>query len=243
MTDKFEWQTNLVRLSFFPPPDFEMNENWWQELTDEIPEVENTNRRTGTHQFEGEHKDGKLILRIQPVRIDWLYLAVDKPEISEPASLGEFEQSTEYFTKLIKQWINTTPVEKFNRIAFGAVVYHTIENVFDGYQLLENKFLQMKPNFDENTSDFLFHINRKRQSNILEDLTINRLSKWSVATFQKLQFAPAPVALPESYALWLELDINSSQHWQGDLSLKNAEDLVEEFLSLGYEVSQEGDIS
>ncbi|MDQ7034545.1 MAG: hypothetical protein Q9P01_06835 [Anaerolineae bacterium] len=100
----------------------------------------------------------------------------------------------------------------------------------------------------ENSSDFFYQINRRRNSNTISNLELNRLSKWSVLKLQTALIrtdiaANQLITLPEAYACRLELDINTIQNFEGELDQDKLSDLFYELINLGKEIATKGDIS
>ncbi len=73
------WQAENFRLTAFLSPSAQFAEqDWWKILTNEVPERKTSEPRIGLQQEEGkftsEKIEGKLVLTIQPTRIDWQLL-------------------------------------------------------------------------------------------------------------------------------------------------------------------------
>ena len=69
-------------------------------------------------------------------------------------------------------------------------------------------------------ADFRYRINRRRDSATLQDSYINRLSTWKVNMYMMTVISPnqlEPVPTPTTYALALELDINTPGDRNGQL--------------------------
>ena len=73
------WQAGILRLTAFPSPAAQLGElTWWKDLVGEPPETKISQPRTGGQQEEGRFDEGrKLVLRIEPTRIDWLLTPID----------------------------------------------------------------------------------------------------------------------------------------------------------------------
>jgi hypothetical protein len=75
---------------------------------------------------------------------------------------------------------------------------------------------------------------------------INRLTKWSVATYQRLQVAVGSGAAEpvsrggEMHACNLELDINTDAKLAGELA--GVSDLFDELVATGLEIAIKGDV-
>jgi hypothetical protein len=97
-------------------------------------------------------------------------------------------------------------------------------------------------------TDVLFQINRPRQNSVgVADLTINRLTKWSVdqVMMQTLlvQVSGGQTVTSEGselILLRLELDINTAPTFRGRLQPDQSEPLYEEMMAMGADISEKG---
>lgn len=243
MTDENVWNAHLLRLTVFPEPEYQSDFNWWKKVVGETHEVENKQPHKSQTQYEGIYQNGKLILRMNPSRIDWLYVALDEPENLGIPTIGLFNEVVEDFTSLMQNWLDLDTIPMFRRIAFGAVLHQSVDSLQKGYEILETKYLRFSPQFDENTSDFLYQVNRKVISQNIPDLSLNRLMKWSVGVSQTVIIMPTQRSLPKTHFVRLELDINSHQEFEGTINSKTAKKLLTELTTLGSEIADNGDIS
>ena len=90
----------------------------------------------------------------------------------------------------------------------------------------------------------------RRDSKVsVDNLKLNRLSKWSVAATQGVlvSFTPSQIAaVPTSrqiYAGRLELDINTAPDFAGELDRGKLSQLFNELMELGTEIAEKGDVS
>jgi hypothetical protein len=101
--------------------------------------------------------------------------------------------------------------------------------------------------------DFLYRVNRRRDSAVLPDLSINRLATWSVGQFvlevqervlgEVREDVEAPVARTETYACILELDINTVP--APEIRVLPGQELPRlfgELVDLGIEIATHGDV-
>src|SRR5262245_26476888 len=91
------WQTALLRLTAFPSPtsaQFDA-EKWWSEIVGETPEKTTSQPKIMLQAAEGLYGAGKLVLNVQPIRIDLLYAALDDNNIEASIpSIGSFLDAT-----------------------------------------------------------------------------------------------------------------------------------------------------
>lgn len=245
------WLAQTLRLTAFPSPVAEIADpTWWNDLVGEPPETRVSHPRKGEQREEGLFEGEKLTLRVQPTRIDWLFASADDQErqLEGIPTVGPFLDSVDIFFSLMRHWFELEACPAVQRLAFGAVLLQPVENREAGYRKLSPylPFVELDP---KGSSDFSYQINRPRDSKLrIPDLTINRLSKWSVATMRGvgLSLSPASVvdyALGEAFfACRLELDINTAQDFQEEISPEQLPAVFQELVDLGREIASEGDI-
>lgn len=253
--DLSAWQVELLRLTAFISPAVEIGEpDWWKVVVGEEPETKVSKAKIGEHQQVGPFQGGRLILRIQPARVDWLFtLASEFPQEesgtgtgteADEGIIGSFPACLDSFAPAMKRWLTTCP--PIQRLAFGAVLTQPVDDRKSGYRLI-GAYLPF-PLDAENSSDFNYQINRPRVSVSVPGLNINRLQRWSVALTQKMQMT---VSLPgkaswlpvgEQHACRLELDINTSQQFEGEFSCDQLPAVLDELIQLGREIAEKGDV-
>ena len=238
------WLAEGLRVTAFPTPENPVIEqSWWLDIAGEVPEKKTTQPRTRVEIEEGPYQNGKLVLSLHPTRIDWQYSA-DQPQGPEVyANVGELSAALHVFTSSMKKWLSFENVPPLNRLAFGAVLLQPVEGIEEGYKLL-SRYLRL--DIDTQASNFLYQINRKRDARTdgMPGLRINRLTKWSVGSFHYyVQIVPGPISpSPIQYACRLELDINTEAEYEKELAHDRLGSLLEEFVQLGKEIVEQGDI-
>jgi len=248
--DLATWKVELLRMTAFLSPGSPIpQQNWWEEICGSSPEVRSSQPRTGVQQDEGLFKDGntqgKLILAVQPFRIDWLLTVEIAPTSFELPSVGSFSESVNSFAQLMNRWLNVSP--NLQRIAFGVNLLLPFESVEQAYQDLPGYFPLNKLDL-KNAQDFNYRINRPRTvDSSIPDLKINRLSSWSVMTFATLQIANTgsytySSTTPSNVAIRLELDINTSTDFSGELSKDKLPEMFAQLVEYAKEIALEGDI-
>lgn len=239
-----DWQTETLRLTAFPSPSATIGQpTWWSDLTGETPENRTTRPREGVFVEQGNWGGRKLSLGMNPTRIDWVFGGIE-----DDSPLSVFSDSLSAFQELMLRWLPQCP--PINRLAFGAVVSAPVENREAGYRQIAAYLphIQLDP---VNSSDFLYQINRSRNSTSgVTSLRINRLSKWSVGMFSviPMNFALQPSRVEvysarQSFACRAELDINTSQEFSSELPQELLPQILKELMSLGQEIILEGDVS
>lgn len=241
-----EWLASTVRLTVFPGLlTLKDSEGWWEELAGQ-PSEQVVNRR-GELQESGSTDKGQFILTVDSVRIDWRIVSIDDSTLlsGDITSLIPFSQSIDYFLEIMMKWLEKKSY-KFERIAFGAELLFPVESRQEAYKELSKYLPSVKLDID-NSSDFLYQINRPRSSqSSISGLQINRLSKWSGLKLSRGYILPTgkPISFPDSdlHFCRLELDINTAAEFNGEIPSKQVPAIFRELVALGREISLKGDI-
>jgi hypothetical protein len=238
------WQIESLRITCFPGSATEFNSgNWWQDVIGEQPENTIIRAKDGFRQDEGHFNERKVVLGVQPIRIDWL---MKSNEEEGELTIGSFQDGLDSFLALMSRWFKISP--PLRRLAFGATLALPVDNRKSGYELIANYLPNVKLD-PIGSSDFLYQINRVRDSQLgILDLVINRLSKWSVVKrgLARIDILPeARVSLfPSSdiFSCRLELDINTSGEYKNDIPSGKLVDVFHELVDLAKEIAVKGDI-
>jgi hypothetical protein len=239
-----------LRLTAFLHPDERPTEPaWWSEVTGTQPEQRISKPARGELQDSGLIGTATLSVSLQPGRVDWFI----SPGPFEPTvdlvvainSVGPFPEQFREFTSMMGRWLPAAP--RIFRMAFGAVVLEQAASKEAGYRKL-GEYLRDVTIDATGSEDLLYQINRPRQSRVIPGLRLNRLSKWSVAYFQRLRvgLAASPAAQPQLgdrvYACRTELDISTPAELSDVLPSGNLSELFTELSELGVEIVNRGDI-
>ena len=244
------WQVESLRLTVFPSLSTQLKpEAWWHNVIGEDAESSTSQPRRKALVQEGAAAGGRLILSVEPTRIDWRLVPIesDKMGVDPFTNLGGLPDAVNAFTSLVRPWFDLETYPETKRLAFGAVLLKLTNNRQSGYQQLA-AYLPFVTLDIENSSDFLYRINRPRRSiSGTHDIHINRLSTWAVRAsgvadlslgLQSTQFT----VVPTSHACQLELDINTDSEFSGELSGEESLMIFRELVDLGLEIVREGDI-
>lgn len=244
-----DWNVELMRFTGFLTPDAQIGEpNWWKDIVGEHSESRVIQARKGHFQDKGPYEEGELILKIEPFRLDWFYRAIQNPEEQDTRStLGLFHDTTKIFINLMNKWFALKDFPPLQRVAFGAIIFQPVESHRAGYERLSEylKSVKLDP---EGSSDFLYQINRPRDSKTdMANLRINRLTKWSVQKIGLIGFVFDEEHRniykgQEIFACRLELDINTVPDPKRRSSAAECQTVFDELVQLAIEISQQGDI-
>jgi hypothetical protein len=243
------WKPQTLRVSGFLAPIKAVEpEKWWEQLVGKAPDDTVARPGRGEWTLTSEFRGNSLGLSVQPGRFDW-WLAPDATKLSSDdykvPVLGEKDEIIGAFTSLMSRWLASSPA--ILRLAYGAVLLSDVGDKVSGYKELARLLPDIKIDL-ENSQDFFYQINRPRKSGVDKTLGINRLSKWSVASFAAFSFAVmAPQNVSSSvgkaaFGCRLELDISTPAELTTPLPTENLSKFLEELVALGEEISTNGDI-
>jgi len=249
--DKDNWVAETIRFTFFPMPEAEINspEDWWEAFVGSPPEQISNKPKEGSTNVSGTLQDEelKLILNIQPERIDWQLIPnVESPD-EMPDNIGNLVDRMPLILEPITNWLNNIDIE-INRIAYGVILLKKAENRASSYETLNS--LLHEVNIDsEGSSDFIYQINRKRPSKHMKGLEINRLSRWSSMAFGKFKIPnigtdsiTTPLTVSQTVSSTrLELDINTSATSTNNIQEESRDAIINELIELGNEIADNGD--
>lgn len=245
------WEAESLRFTAFPIPASPIEDvRWWQSIVGQPPEVEVKRPREGGIRAEGSFEVGKLILETLPFRIDLRLIPSTEVSATTPgfATIGKFNETLVPFTKVINKWLSLDSCPETQRIAFGAVLLASVDSRESGYRQLA-AYLPSVDIDAEHSIDLLYQINRPRKSTTkISNLTINRLSKWSVAVIFGGDFFVESAQLsyrekPQKHvACRLDLDISTNVGQREPLPRDRIPSILLEFMDVAKEIVIEGDI-
>jgi hypothetical protein len=236
-----ELEVEFLRATAFTtdaiPPAY--GEEMWRKVVGTEAESVTRKPSLGTFSASGPIEDATLALSIAPGRIDWL-IGPSTVEAVLELSLGKFESQDERFADRLSAWLQF-PSMTISRIALGEVLRFRVPSRIAGYKMLAEYLPKIAP--DPDTSrDFLYQINRPRESQVIPGLMINRLAKWASV---ELNIGIGGTAKPASSMQFvrIELDISTDKDSQRDLSKdKGLSPLFREMVMLCREIATEGDV-
>ena len=255
LPDHSQWQALRLRATTFLLAESEIDsDSIWSTVIGGVPDEEQRRPREGLLQQVGTLADLTAVMRIAHPRVD-LFL---QPTIQNPGTLSNapdwqafsFRDALQTLSKMASRWFAMQL--QVARVAFGANLVQPAEDMRDAHVRLTN-FLGNLTIDLENSFDFFYQINRRRESKVIPQQTINRLSKWSIMTQATGTFAvpsnqdvvgtvfSAPVT--QAFASSLELDINTVP--ANDLSLQQSQlySLFGELVTWGKEIAEKGDVA
>lgn len=244
-SDKLDWLAESVRLTAFMTvvPALEDLSGSWKALVGDEPDAAEVRPKERAVRESGPFHEATLTFRhTLPGRIDWTVHPSEM--VSESwATVGKFTDETQPFVELMKKWLATGP--EIKRLAFGAVLISPVSSHDEGYTKLSGC---LPFDVDLEARNFMYQINRRRDSRLgIPGLEINRLRKWSCIERRTAEFVIGETATvsedsPSKFAVRLEFDINTVPEYPKSLERGNLADLFGEFVDLGAEIAEKGDI-
>lgn len=236
------WGTEQLRLTAFPEEGSPVSlaRDWWNAITGTPPEKITEEPRTGTVQLQGRLEGVPSLMFADEKRLDIRQLF--KEPRTSPAALPRFTDVLPPFVNLATQWLDLGTRPPLQRLAFGAVVMKPSSRIEDCRDVLDNYL----PSIDMQTTDlrdFLYQVNRRRSSEAISGLEVNRLMKWSVQHIQEIAItAGSQVAVTTlTFGSQLEVDINSDSEHAGSLRPSRLVPLFQEFIDLADGIMTVGD--
>lgn len=245
------WQIESLRLTAFPLPASPVEDvDWWEILVGQPPVSKVLRPREQERMAGGPFANGELVNLINPARIDWRLSPSRDQELPMAGfpTIGTFTEIIEPFSQLMNRWLELDSCPDIRRLAFGTVSIYPVESRVAGYRQL-SAYLPSVSLDSERSSDFFYQINRTRDSTTgIAGLTINRLSKWSVATMRAggMMLEPTLITYQQTpqdfFACRLELDVNTLPQRLDLLPRMQTTSVLTELIDLGREIIAEGDI-
>ncbi len=244
--DIANWGSETIRFTLFHANDRVLDEDGlWKNLVGEESESINKKPKTKERMETGKYEDCQLIFLSngQNGRIDWV---LQTPPDKEK-ELPKYTDRSVLLHGLMKKWISKEKLSRPLRIAYGIEVVLKMTDMKTALAMLSN---YMSFDLDKSiTGDFVYQCNRRRKSNSITGLEINRLCKWCISetTFVSLQVTPEGMkqtAKPESLGLSyrIEMDINTVVDENVPLKQEYLLQLLDDLVGMASEIIVEGDI-
>ena len=217
---------------------------FWEEVVGDKPEQVVTRSKDGLTLLSGVVNKWSLALNRRTDRIDWMLRALGSPfpEVLVPhRDISQASDGLGSFLNIMRKGIQISC--NISRLAFGAVLLRWVDTMDSAYSELSHFLPDVRLEGLANASDFFYQINRPRQSEVIQDVTVNRLSKWSVQIFDTITVAggSAPKMKTAQLACRLEVDINTAPQQVLHIHKDQTQSLFEELVRLGYGISNAGD--
>lgn len=241
------WQVQSLRLTVFRQSPADTVTPVLEQMIGEKPTKVDYQPRDNVIREEIPIILGNLIHIANPIRTDF-HLQPSEEQLKETSSfpvIGTYSEINKQFIELITASIIDASAPEINRIALGTTVLQPGENKESCYKILSEYLPHVEIDI-ENSTDFLYQINRPINSLLESGLVINRLTKWSAARFAGfgIMIGDRSEIVPdakERFACRLEIDVNTSQYHTEILSKNNLPDIIHELNELCVRIMAEGD--
>ncbi len=242
MIDNVDWKAEILRITVFPVDTASFSAaDSWEQIIGRSPDNLNV-QRSGLETREIAYLNGRVFLIKQLDRIECQYVPKQMDDSLSWPTIGDYKEELETFLQLIDKWHSLISASPIQRLAFGAVLHHSVASEQEGNQVLQKILPHL---YVEGARDFFYQVNRRRESSHVNGLLINRLARWSVGQGQVVNVHITPQLSQSShlhFATRLELDINTVPvRFDSFLSDKTV-DLFNELVKFGVELSRDGDI-
>ena len=239
--DPSTWLVQVLRFTAFPQyNDRAKEEGWWEVVVGAPADSRTIKPKENLFQDDGEFGDGRLSLAIRPGRVDWVWSAnvfADLTAVTIP-SLGSFPKTLGTFRETIDKWVDIAP--PLVRLAFGTILDQQAQDKLSTYNLLQSYLPAVKLT-PESSSDFVYQINRPRNSQAAPGYTINRISKWMGMRGVISVNENGVVLSKEFNVARLEIDASSQIDANVPIEKSKVQPLLHELIGTTEEIIRTGD--
>ena len=237
------WLVEQFRLTAFPVSSVSITvaRAWWAAAMGQDPENVQEEPRKGSIQLRTSHGGGQLVMNATAQRFDIRQLFAPSPDA--PPSSPEYSTCRGPFVELASGWLGLPKRPQIQRLAFGVVATNTRSSSPEGCRQILAQYLPAMDMARVELRDFLFQGNRRRSSDVIEGVEINRVVKWSISTVQDILITPTGTGMARHpfFSPRLEVDINSSP--RSALRDNRLVQLFQEFAKLADPIVTSGDRS
>ena len=232
------WGVDHLRLTAFPASEIPPHRvrEWWQDLVGREPSNVNEEPGKGFIQVQGESRESLIHIFSDKSRLD-IRMVFSKP--GRPASsMPVFDAAISSFHDLAARFLSRNDLPQINRLAFGAALLKSAPRLQDCGEIIK-EHLPFSDDYDIEPVDFLYQFNRRRLSRTITGMNVNRLIKWSIQQVELvtvLAQVRVPVRTTTSFAVRLELDINSALEHGNLLQRQRTRPLFEEFVGHAVQI-------
>ncbi|MQY73289.1 MAG: hypothetical protein GH142_06450 [Dehalococcoidia bacterium] len=250
MATQSNWFVQQFRFSFFTPPNesFDSDQLAQSFGAEFSPEVRTSNTREGTEIISGPFADDlslKLIRHKPANRTDLIFGPRQvPPEPGHPIGIGYLEETLEPFRLAILEFLRSSHLPNIIRIAYGVTLVQSGADEEATKNILGQYVSAIDLN-DAAAGDLIYRMNRPRDSTIIPDLLLNRISDWRLPQELLFQFTGTQQTISSSENILnlcqVQLDINTDLHRRDSFDSSKLPELFNELIDLGNELAEHGD--
>ena len=247
-----EWDVANLRLTVFyiGKP---VRAGLWRRLVGMPPESSETREREGVVNEQGIVEDGNVLhLGIQSARLDWnFHPSPIQPDIGGAPPAAPSLAAVGHAVSILRQALDVSIAvcDRVDRVALGSVLIKQEVNQSDSLEWLA-KYLPHLSLDSHEGEGFVFQINRRRRSEQVSHVRVNRIARWQQETLLGMRGtiavgSGAPQsnveARTQGFISKLTIDVNTVPG-SNAISKDRLPGLFEEFVSLTQEIAIKGDI-
>jgi hypothetical protein len=235
--DRGSWEIGELRFVAFPqtPVPSEAGGRWttWEALCGKKPDMTSTDDSVVRGSFHG----GRLTRAVRSDgAIQWV---LDKePATDRPTSFLLSRDALIAFKEIVPRLLDGGP--PIRRLAFGGTFFIQVRDRAQAYEILE-RYVRLGLKYSDHEGDFFYQYNRRRWSQGLPGIQINRLSRWTWVPLAEVRIVDGKLVPPRESACRLEVDINTAPEFQETIPSDRTVALVDEMIKLAVEITARGD--
>jgi hypothetical protein len=175
-----EWDAETLRLSLFFSEPLKVSVGDWQKITG-TDEPESTQNAPGRRSMLGPFQRAALQISTIGPRVDCMLVPKSPSEQLDKGyvpSVGPIPDALNDFVTATAAWLASLE-QPVHRIAFAGAVFTKCGTIREGYATLLSMLRSVKGDPDK-MRELIFRINWPVQSRSLNDLTLNRITAWSI---------------------------------------------------------------
>ena len=245
IADFGQWNVEQLRLTIFHPPGVDTL-NLWEQSMGVRPESRDERPREGIVQQQGEAGGNRLLLITHAERLDWtiVHNPATAPGIMSTPILVDLNQAMTILQGALR--ISLQSVRVVHRLAFGALLGQQVTNPSEGMSRL-SKHLPRLELEERGVSDFIYQINRRRQSSRVPHAQLNRVARWSLEQIIGGEVRITPTQAPQvqssrtGFINRLLLDVNTVPETSA-IAHDRISGLFVELVEIACKVASEGDV-
>ncbi|MCI0417921.1 MAG: hypothetical protein L0312_01665 [Acidobacteria bacterium] len=232
-----DWQLEFARLFAYPVESpLSMQQQWWQDLAGQPDDFE-LHETKQSRKVSGSFQGARLSLTIDPNRIMWEVQPA--PKSDDLPTLGPFREKLDWVVELLTPWLaNSCPPSR--RLAFGGKFLQAAATQEQAFRVLAAHLPGVK--LEPNPNNFVLQINRRKDSNVVKGLGLNRVSTWAKMDVVYSVEPGKPFQWPEKCYSALDLDINTAPEQTDILPRECLRELLRELRDHAVAIAEHGDI-